>query len=492
MAAVIVAGERDVRGVKRNGVEAYLGIPYAAAPVGELRQQPPAPPTPWTGDRDATQYGPTARKRGYASPYDELLPEPHIEGDEYLNLNIWTPSRTGSLPVFVWIHGGAFVNGSGAVSLYDGSAFARDGVVCVTINYRLGVEGFLDPGEGVTNLGLRDQIAALEWVRDNIAGFGGDPSRVTIGGESAGGMSVACLLSSPKAKGLFRGAIMQSGAGHHAVTRDNAKLITGELAKRLGVEPTREAIANAPIEQILDAQIDMSAEIQAMPDPARWGEMVLSMMAFQPVVDGEVLPKLPIRSIEGGAGADVNVLIGANTDENLLFMAPSGALGAIDAEMLTGAAMGYGLSEEALAIYRANRPDSSPGEVLAALATDWMFRIPAIRLAEARAESAGNTYVYEFAWRSTARDGILGACHALEIPFAFDTLDAEETTWITGEAPPQLLADEMHRSWVRFISEGEPGWDEYGEARTTMRFDEEPQVVTDLRPDERVAWNGVR
>ena len=394
--------------------------------------------------------------------------------------------------MFVWIHGGAFVNGSGAVSLYEGSAFARDGVVCVTINYRLGVEGFLDPGEGVTNLGLRDQLAALEWVRDNIAGFGGDPSRVTIGGESAGGMSVACLLSSPKAKGLFRGAIMQSGAGHHAVTRENAKLITGELAKRLGVEPTREAIANVPIEQILDAQIDMSAEIQAMPDPARWGEMVVSMMAFQPVVDGEVLPKLPIRSIEEGAGVDVNVLIGANTDENLLFMAPSGALAAIDAEMLTGAAMGYGLSEEAVAIYRANRPDASPGEVLAALATDWMFRIPAIRLAEARAGTAGNTYVYEFAWRSTARDGILGACHALEIPFAFDTLAAEETPWIAGEAPPQLLADEMHRAWVRFIADGDPGWDEYGEARTTMRFDEESQVVTDLRPDERVAWNGVR
>ncbi len=362
MAPVIVAGERDVRGIKHNGVEAYLGIPYAAAPVGELRQQPPAPPTPWTGDRDATQYGPTARKRGYPAPYDELLPEPHIEGDEYLNLNIWTPSRTGSLPVFVWIHGGAFVNGSGAVSQYDGSAFARDGVVCVTINYRLGVEGFLDPGEGVTNLGLRDQVAALEWVRDNIAGFGGDPSRVTIGGESAGGMSVACLLSSPKAKGLFRGAIMQSGAGHHAVTRDNAKLITGELAKRLDVEPTREAIANVPIEQILDAQIDMSAEIQAMPDPARWGEMVLSMMAFQPVVDGEVLPKLPIRSIEGGAGADVNVLIGANTDENLLFMAPSGALGVIDADMLTGAAMGYGLGTEALAIYPRTVPMRLPGK----------------------------------------------------------------------------------------------------------------------------------
>ena len=350
MVPVIVAGERDVRGTEHNGVEAYLGIPYAAAPVGALRQQPPAPPTPWTGDRDATKYGPTARKRGYPSPYDELLPEPHIEGDEYLNLNIWTPSRTGSLPVFVWIHGGAFVNGSGAVSVYDGSAFARDGVVCVTINYRLGVEGFLDPGEGVTNLGLRDQIAALEWVRDNIAGFGGDPSRVTIGGESAGGMSVACLLSSPKAKGLFRGAIMQSGAGHHAVTRENAKLITGELAKMLGVEPTREAIATVPIEQILDAQIEMSAEIQAMPDPAKWGEMVLSMMAFQPVVDGDVLPKLPIRSIEAGAGADVHVVIGANTDENLLFMAPSGALGVIDTDMLNGAAMGYGLSPEAVAI----------------------------------------------------------------------------------------------------------------------------------------------
>jgi para-nitrobenzyl esterase len=193
-----------VRGITRNGVHAFLGIPYAAPPFGPRRFAAPQQPERWDGVRSATEYGPTVPKPPYAPPYDVLLPEPQIPGEDCLNLNVWTPDPGASgLPVFVWIHGGAFVYGSGAVPVYDGTAFARDGVVCVTINYRLGVDGFLQfADDGPANRGLLDQVAALRWVQQNIAAFGGDPARVTIGGESAGAMSVASLLAMPSARGL--------------------------------------------------------------------------------------------------------------------------------------------------------------------------------------------------------------------------------------------------------------------------------------------------
>ena len=239
-----------VRGSADAGIARFLGIPYAAAPFGPNRMRPPQPVEPWDGVRDATDYGPTSPKGDYPPQYRTLLPERDIPGTECLNLNVWTPADavgTGRLPVLVWIHGGSFMNGSGANHEYDGTAFARDGVVCVTINYRLGAEGFLyvdgDAGAGTANLGLQDQVAALRWVQDNIAAFGGDPARVTVAGESAGAMSVTTLLAMPSARGLFARAITQSGAAAHTLTPETGLLVSRVLAERLGVEATREAIA---------------------------------------------------------------------------------------------------------------------------------------------------------------------------------------------------------------------------------------------------------
>ena len=206
-----------IRGQAEPGIVAFLGVPYAAAPFGANRMLPPQPVPAWDGERDATAYGPTVPKGDYPPQYAPLFPEVVIPGDDCLNLNVWTPDLNGGLPVLVWIHGGSFMNGSGSVAEYSGAGFARDGVVCVTINYRLSAEGFLFLGDGIANLGLLDQLAALRWVQDNISAFGGDPARVTVAGESAGAMSVTTLLSMPLAEGLFRsGHHPKRGGGPHA------------------------------------------------------------------------------------------------------------------------------------------------------------------------------------------------------------------------------------------------------------------------------------
>lgn len=484
-----------VRGQSAGGVVAFKGIPYAAPPFGELRFAAPAPPVPWQGVRDCTAYGPTALKPPYPSPIDLLLPEPVIEGQDVLNLNIWTPDpgATG-LPVLVWIHGGAFVNGSGAVPQYDGTAFARDGVVLVTINYRLGVDGFLHFGDdGPANRGLLDQVAALTWVRDNIAAFGGDPARVSIAGESAGAFSVTSLLSMPLAQGLFSRAIAQSGAGHYALTPATAGRVAAELAERLGVPLTREAFAAVEPARLVAAQQALSQDISTKPDPVKWAEITLNLMAFEPVLDGDVLPALPVRAIEAGAGAGVDVLIGTNSDEYALFLVPNSFVDFMDDNVLAMVLAGYGLPAEALAPYRSDLPGATPGELLMAVATDWFFRLPALRLAEARAGGPGSTYMYEFAWPSPQFGGRLGACHALEIGFVFDTLDAQGGQAMAGDAPPQSLADAMHRAWVEFVSTGDPGWPVYDLAtRPVQVFGTLTSVLPDPRSGQRLVWDGIR
>jgi para-nitrobenzyl esterase len=411
-------------------------------------------------------------------------------------LNIWTPDPEASgLPVLVWIHGGAFANGSGAVPVYEGSKFARDGVVCVTINYRLGVDGFLFMGDGVGNLGILDQIAALQWVKENISAFGGDPDNVTIAGESAGGMSVTTLLSLPQTKNLFRRVIAESGAGHHVLSPATAQKVGQYLAEKLGVDATREAIAAVPVERVLQAQVELSGDAFANPDPVKWGEVAANLMPFEPVVDSTIIPARPIDSIMAGVGSEVEVLIGSNTEEERLFMVPNKAIEFISADILNASIAGYGLPlEETLATYRENRPNATPGELMEAVLTDWFFRIPASRVAEARSkEGSAATYVYEFAWRSPAYDGQLGACHALEIGFAFDTLNEEGNLPLTGPNPPQQLADTMHATWVGFIKNGNPGWPQYDlEKRATMRFDLNSEVVNDPRAAERKLWDGKR
>ncbi len=495
MDIIVSTRQGAVRGSMIDGIATFKGIPYAANPFGHDWFRPPQPAQAWDGVRDALDYGPTAPKPGYAAPFDALLPEPAIAGLDCLNLNVWSPDvgKVG-LPVMIWIHGGSFANGSGAVPTYNGRRFARDGVVCVTINYRLGPHGFLFLGEGTANLGLLDQIAALKCVQENIAAFGGDPSNVTIFGESAGGMSVSTLLAMPRAAGLFRRAISQSGAGHHALKLETSRLIGQYLAEKLGVEPTSNGLAPVPFERIIAAQVELGNETATQPDPGRWREVLLNYMLFETVIDGEILPTMPIAAIAGGASSDVDVMVGANTEEWRFFTVPNGVIDMISDDILAFAIAAYGLSpDETLAIYREALPGASAGDLQAALVTDWFFRIPAIRLAEARTAGKAATYMYEMAWRSPQFGGRMGACHALEIPFVFDNLDQEENRAMVGDHPPQQLADAMHKAWVSFATHGDPGWPRYDlNRRATMRFDAQSEVVDDPHSAQRLLWEGKR
>src|SRR5262245_7028108 len=310
MKAVVKTRQGELRVRVADGVNAFKGIPYAAPPFGANRLRPPQPVAPWSGVRDALTYGPKAPQLPYPPPMDVVLPELAAPGEDCLNLNIWSRDLgSARQPVMVWIPGGAFeFHGTGAAPWYDGSRFARDGIVCVTITYRVGVDGFLYLGEGNANLGLLDQVAALEWVQENIAAFGGDPGNVTIFGESAGGMSVGTLISMPRAEGLFRRAIAQSGAAHQVISAASATRAGQRLAEKLGVEATREAIAAAPFDRLLRAQVALKADLVSHPDPERWGEVVFSMMPWQPVVDGDVIPARPIDRIGAGAGADIDLM----------------------------------------------------------------------------------------------------------------------------------------------------------------------------------------
>ncbi len=508
---MVQLGDGAVRGTAGNGVAAFLGVPYAAPPFGPNRMRPPQPVTPWSGERDATAYGPTVPKGDYPPQYQPLFPEVVIAGEDCLNLNVWTPEaaitgQVSGLPVLVWIHGGSFMNGSGSVLEYDGGAFARDGVVCVTINYRLAAEGFLFTGEsgpaGDTdaNLGLQDQLAALRWVQDNIAAFGGDPARVTAAGESAGAMSVTTLLSMPRSEGLFAQAIAESGAGAHTLTPDEGAMVAGDLAAALGVPAEREAIKAVPLDKLVRAASDLVVEVQTAPDPARWGQLTLSLLPFAPTVDGTVLPAAPLTSIAAGQGRDVPLLIGSNREEARLFLVAAQTIGVIDDSMLEAVAAGYGLAGDGLAVYRDVLPGARPGDLLAAVISDWFFRVPAIRVAEARAAGAdragparGRTWMYRFDHPEPASNHDLGACHGVEIPFVFDTAGGAELEPRLGSQPSQATANRVHQVWVDFITRGAPGWAPYDpETRTTGLLTDVVTVADDPAGRERAAWDGIR
>jgi para-nitrobenzyl esterase len=368
----------------------------------------------------------------------------------------------------------------------------------VTINYRLAAEGFLFLGDGIANLGLLDQLAALRWVQENIAAFGGDPGRVTVAGESAGAMSVTTLLSMPLAAGLFGQAIAQSGAGAHTLTADEGRMVGGYLAEALGVPPDRESIKAVPLDKLVQAASDLVVEVQTTPDPARWGQLTLSLLPFAPTVDGSVLPAAPLDSLSAGQGGNVPLLIGSNRDEARLFLVAAATIDRIDEPTLAAVAGAYGLSPEALAVYRASRPGASPGDLLAAMITDWFFRIPPIRVAEARAASgagagAGDTWMYRFDHPDPRDNHRFGACHAAEIPFVFDTATREELRPLIGDTPSPAVADRTHRVWVDFITSGDPGWARYDvERRTTGLLGDAVSAADDPAGDERALWDGIR
>ncbi len=483
-----------MRGREKDGVLSFKGIPYAAPPFGVHRFSAPAPAESWAGVRDVLEYGPTVPKPLYRGAMAGLLPDMEIPGLDCLNLNIWTPAvDSARRPVLVWIHGGGFVCGSGSLNIYDGSKFARSGVVCVTINYRLGVDGFLLIDGAPANRGLLDQVAALCWVRDNIAAFGGDPDAVTIAGESAGAMSVTTLLTMPIAAGLFRRVIAESGAGHHVIGSATAARVAAALATQLGVQPTIAGLGAVRIDELIAGQVALAARIAATPDPTEWGEIRRDMMAFEPVIDGAVLTARPIDRLAEGMSTNVDVLIGSNAEEYALFLIPSGIIDFIDDERLAAALTLVGADPGAVgATYRAALPDASPGELLSAALTDWFYRLPVVRVAEARLTHGSDTYIYEFGWRSPRFSGRLGACHGLEIGFVFDNLDDPAGRPMTGAAPPQTLADEMHGAWVSFVKTGRPGWAAYGNSRTVRSFGTTSTTVTDPGAPQRKAWDGIR
>jgi para-nitrobenzyl esterase len=475
-----------------DGVTRFLGIPYAASPTGPLRFAAPQPPASWSGVRECTAFGATPPKPDYVAPFDALLPEPNIPGDDWLNLNVWTRDVAGRAPVMVWIHGGAFANGNSAVRMYDGHAFARDGVVLVTINYRLGIDGFALLHDAPPNRGLLDQVAALEWVRDNIAAFGGDPGNVTIFGESAGAMSVMTLLTMPRARGLFRRAIAESGAAHVGADPADARLVTGELSKVLGFDATAASLAGMPLDKLTAAQAAVRDAMALAPDPARFGATVVrTSMAFPPVVDGEIVPAVPQAALAVGQGADVALLTGTNAEEFRFFFVPTGMAAALTEEALPFVLGGLQISLETAAVYQASRAGASPGDVVCALVTDWFFRNPMLAAAEARLAAGGpaSTYVYEFGWRSPVQG--LGAAHVVEIPFVFDNLTEPDAQLATGPNPPADLAAEIHGAWIRFATTGDPGWQPFDASYPVMTFGAAPgpgRVVHDPRAVERRSW----
>lgn len=471
-----------VRGIADEGGAAFLGIPFAAPPVGRRRLAAPAPVEPWSGVRDAREHGPTAvqPEQGFT-----LIPEPVVPGDDCLNLNVFTPDPgAGGLPVLVWIHGGGFVSGCNRSPWYRGSRFARDGVVVVAVNYRLGVEGFAAVEGAPPNRGVLDWLAALAWVQRNIAAFGGDPARVTVGGQSAGAAAAVTLLTMPRAGGLFDRVLAMSGTAVLSRSYDEALDDTRRVAAELGVPATRDGLAGVQAAQVMTTERRLATERRGTAGGLAGG------VAAGPLVDGDLIPERPLDALARGVGADRALLLGTTAEE----VNPALALAAdrVDEARLRRRLARMGLGDGAARSYRDDLPaGAAPWQVLAAAVTDQIFRLPAARTADARAGAAAGTFAYEFRWRSPALGGV-GAAHCVDLPFAWDLLDADHVPAVLGEAPPGALAERMHRHWVDFVTAGDPGWPAYEPgSRRVMALDDESEVLEDPLAARRAIWDGV-
>jgi para-nitrobenzyl esterase len=395
----------------------------------------------------------------------------------------------------VWIHGGAFCMGSGSTQSYTtGTLASRGNVVLVTINYRLGVLGFLNLNEltrgeipSTGNEGLQDQIAALRWVRDNIAAFGGDPDNVTVFGESAGGMSVGCLLNVPEARGLFHKAIIESAVGEMARPLDMSVEIAREFLRTVGVKAHDiTAMRSLPIENMIRAQQKVAAKL------GQGGAPVI------PVADGVVMPAMPLASLDAGQGMRVPTLVGCNLEEDKLFAMMTPKVYKIDEEGLRETAARFVAQkdvERLIDTYRKARAlrgePVTPFEIYSAMSTHVMFRKTALRIAEAQCRHAAGGYNYLFCWKSAAAGGLLGSCHALEVGFVFGNPDAA----FCGSGPEaDRLSRGMQDAWISFARTGNPScttlgdWPQYCEGRASMIFDANSRVEKAAYEEERRVW----
>jgi len=501
---VITTKRGKLRGATQGGITSFYGVPYAAELRGKGWFSPPTLPESWTGVRPAIEAGHSAPQVPLSPPFDDLLTAQVPAGPDCLNVNVWTPSPGDTrAPVMVWIHGGAFSVGSGSDPWYDGSGFARDGVVCVSINYRLGPFGFglfdeLFPDLGCSaNCGLHDQLAALRWVQDNIAAFGGDPGNVTVFGQSAGAMSICALLASPDARGLFRRAICQSGTARQSLPRKIATGVSSRLLQRLGVRPgDAEALVAAGPGRIISAADELMSDVRNGREPDILDDHAGNVNVFEPVVDGVLLRSVPLEAIAGGSAADIDLMVGTTREEWRLFRIGQSKRTEIDDVVSTLA--GYIGASSAASVYQGygkHLPSSEPADIRDAIETDRFFEIPTLMLAAAQSRVRANVYVYQFAWRSPMLlpDGI-GACHMLEIPFVFDDFDNSLARTLAGPDHPQPLADAVHDTWISFATDGVPraqglpAWPRFDDgSKQLMRLDDRI-VVEPSSAAERPLW----
>lgn len=485
-----------IQGYRENGLDIYKGIPFAEAPIDDLRFCPPVAKKNWEGILEASEYGPSSFQP--TSEFSEMLGKLPPESEDCLNLNIWTPgSDSQRRPVMFWIHGGSFDWGGGATEFYDGAALANRGnIVVVTINYRLGALGYSYIPGSTANIGQLDQIAALRWVQNNIESFGGDPSNVTIFGESAGGYAVVTLPAMPAANGLFQRIIAQSAPYFvpEASTKNTRSLMRKLKLKRGDIEGFRKVLP----EKIIEAQQEMA------------NDGIINILPFRPVIDGDSIPEHPLKTFQNGKCKDIEFMIGSNLNETKIFSAFSQEL----REMLSNSGeslitmvlgmigIGADKSKKVLEIYKKAREgklSTEAEEIFHAIFTDVMFRIPTIRFLEAQSTHQPNTYNYMFTWESPAFGGIAGSPHAIEIPFVFNTINVKISEDLIGSGPDaEVLSEKVMDAWIAFAHTGNPNhdgipnWPSYdNEKRATMFLGKECIVVNDAFGKEREAWDGL-
>lgn len=482
-----------VRGRLKDGLFVFRGIPYAAPPTGAGRFQAPSRPIPWDGVVDAYSFGPPVPQdanMGGRSGGDHFAGEE----DDWLTVNVWTPDTAPASvrPVMVWIHGGAYKHGTSGSPGYEAQHIARDGdVVVVSLNYRLGIEGFAAIEGAPPNRGLLDQVAALEWVQENIAAFGGDPGTVTVCGDSAGAGSIAALMVMPRAKGLFHRAIGQSLPSTY-LTPELARDVAVAIAAEAGLRPTADDLATVDPRELPAYGQAVQAK---MPEfEASWGNFAHTLTLFAPVVDGDVLPTTPWQGLAEGAGRDMELIIGHNRDEWRTFLLFGGLVGKITEEQATDALRHFGPAEGGDKAYRDAYPDLSAEDLFERVQSDWLFRMAALHLAEAQAAGGGTAYLYELTWQSPGRGGLLRACHGLDGPLLFGTYDAHLGPVAIGpeniEAANQLTA-QIRPAWTSFARTGDPGWPKFdAEQRLTRVFDSAPVVTRYPEETSRSLWRG--